>query len=69
MIACSSGVISLRDCHRVLNVARGVDQAKFVIDLTLSETVPKSEANITQNSANGLQERSDNKFFRLHNGK
>ena len=69
MIACLSGIISLRDCHRVLNLAREVDQAKFVIDLKFSETVPKSEANITQNSANGLQERSDNKFLRLHNGK
>ena len=46
----------------------GVDQAKFVDDLTISETVPKSGVSIIQNSVNSIKEWSDNNLFRLHDG-
>ena len=44
----------------------GVDQAKFVDDLTISETVLKSGVSIIQNSVNSIKEWSDNNSFRLH---
>ena len=47
----------------------GVDQAKFVGDLTISETVPKSGVSIIQSSVNSIKEWSDNNLFRLHDGK
>ena len=47
----------------------GVDQAKFVDDLTISETVLKSGVSIIQNSVNSIKEWSDNNSFRLHDGK
>ena len=47
----------------------GVDQATFVDDLTISETVPKSEVSMIQNSVNGIQEWSDNNLLRLHDDK
>ena len=47
----------------------GVDQAKFVDNLTISETVPKSGVSIIQNSVNSIKEWSDNNLFRLHDGK
>ena len=47
----------------------GVDQAKFVDDLTISETVPKSGVSTIQNSVNSIKEWSDNNSFRLHDGK
>ena len=47
----------------------GVDQGKFVDDLTISETVPKSGVSIIQNSVNSIKEWSDNNLFRLHDGK
>ena len=46
----------------------GVDQAKFVDDLTISETVPKSGVSIIQNSVNSIKEWSNNNLFRLHDG-
>ena len=46
----------------------GVDQAKFVDDLTISETVPKSGVSTIQNSVNSIKEWSDNNSFRLHDG-
>ena len=47
----------------------GVDQAKFVDDLTISETVLKSGVSIIQNSLNSIKEWSDNNSFRLDDGK
>ena len=47
----------------------GVYQAKFVDDLTISETAPKSGVSIIQNSVNSIKEWSDNNLFRLHDGK
>ena len=38
----------------------GVDQAKFIDDLTISEIVPKSGVSTIQNSLNSIKKWSDN---------
>ena len=47
----------------------GVYQAKFVDDLTISETISKSEVSKIQNSVNSIKEWSYNNLFRLHDDK